>query len=57
MAANEEKNKGGTLYSGKYLEEQEMSPKELKKHRKEEKRKQSALRRPIKRLFRLQWNM
>ena len=38
MAANEEKNKGGTLYSGKYLEEQEMSPKELKKHRKEEKK-------------------
>ena len=38
MAANEEKNKGGTLYSGRYLEEQEMSPKELKKHRKEEKK-------------------
>ena len=38
MAANEEKNKGGTLYSGRYFEEQEMSPKELKKHRKEEKK-------------------
>lgn len=38
MAANEEKNKGGTLYSGKYLEEQEMSPKELKKRKREEKK-------------------
>ncbi len=38
MAANEEKNKGGTLYYGKYIEEQEMSQNELKKHSKEEKK-------------------